>query len=116
MTPTEERYKTFAEFYPYYLSEHRKAGTRITHFIGTTLFFAWVISALVFLNPWHLLIGIVTAYFFAWLGHFFIERNKPATFQYPWMSLKGDFRLYFEILGGKEKLMPRRLNDDGSGG
>ncbi len=102
--PTEKRFKTFAEFYPYYLSEHSKTGTRISHFIGTTLFFAWTLSALVFLNPLHFVFGVVSAYFFAWVGHFFVEKNKPATFRYPWMSLKGDFRMYFEIIGGKEKL------------
>ncbi len=97
------RSTTFKEFYPYYLSEHRKKGTRITHFVGTSLFFLWVISALVNLNGWHILYGAITAYFFAWVGHFFIEKNKPATFQYPLMSLKGDFLLYFQIMTGKEK-------------
>ncbi len=101
-----QEYSTFKEFYPYYLSEHRKYGTRITHFIGTTLFFVWVASAIIQLNPWHLLYGIITAYFFAWMGHFFIEKNKPATFKYPLMSLRGDFLLYFHILSGKEKLRP----------
>jgi hypothetical protein len=98
-----DRYKSFGEFYPYYLSEHRKKGTRITHFVGTTFFFLWVISAIVNQNGWHILYGAITAYFFAWLGHFFIEKNKPATFQYPLMSLRGDFLLYFQLLSGKEK-------------
>jgi hypothetical protein len=49
-----------------------------------------------------LLLGVVCAYGFAWVGHFFIEKNKPATFKYPWMSLKGDFKMYFEILTGEQ--------------
>lgn len=97
-----QEYKDFESFYPYYLKEHRKSGTRITHFIGTSLFFIWVLLALVNMNLLYLLYGAVTAYFFAWVGHFFIEKNKPATFKYPWMSLKGDFKLYFEIWSGKE--------------
>lgn len=98
----KDRFETFEAFYPYYLSEHKKKGTRITHFIGTTLFFAWVISAIIHLNPWHILYGAMTAYFFAWIGHFFVEKNKPATFKYPLFSLRGDFKLYFQILSGKE--------------
>lgn len=97
-----QRYTNFKEFYPYYLSEHRQRGTRISHFIGTTLFFIWVLAAAIYLQPIYLLYGVLSAYFFAWLGHFFIEKNKPATFKYPWMSLKGDFKLYFEILAGKQ--------------
>ena len=100
---TEKQYKTFKEFYPHYLDEHRKRGTRVSHFIGTTLFFVFTILAIVLLQPYFLLAGIVTAYSFAWIGHFFIEKNKPATFQYPWMSIKGDFKLYFQMLTGKEK-------------
>ncbi len=101
---SEKQYKTFAEFYPYYLSEHKQTGTRITHFIGTSLFFVFVILAIVKFSPVFILYGAISAYGFAWIGHFFIEKNKPATFQYPWMSLKGDFKLYFEILSGKEKI------------
>ena len=77
-------------------------GTRISHFIGTTLFFLFAIYAIVTMQFLFLLFGVLSAYAFAWIGHFFIEKNKPATFKYPWMSLKGDFKLYFEILAGKQ--------------
>lgn len=99
----ERKYKSFEAFYPYYLLEHRKKGTRIMHFLGTTLVFCWLILAVSFLNPWFILYAAFSGYFFAWIGHFFIERNRPATFQYPWWSLKSDFKLYFEMLSGKEK-------------
>lgn len=99
---SSERIKSFKEFYPYYLTEHSKYGTRITHFIGTTLFFVFLIKGVVY-GPWyHLFIGVICAYFFAWLGHFFIEKNKPATFRYPLWSLLADFRLYFNLLLLKE--------------
>lgn len=98
----ERVYKSFKEFYPYYLSEHSKRGTRITHFIGTTLFILMVLYSLVTGNVWLFLMGVVLAYGWAWIGHFFIEKNKPATFQYPLWSLASDFKLYFQILGGKE--------------
>jgi len=98
----EKEYTTFEEFYPYYLDQHRNVGTRITHFVGTSLFFLLVITAIIEKEILFLPVGIVSAYLFAWIGHFFIEKNKPATFKYPWMSLKGDFKLYFEILTGKQ--------------
>ena len=101
---SETEYKTFEEFYPYYLAEHSKTGTRITHFIGTTAFFVLVITSVVFGPFWYFLLGIIAAYGWAWVGHFFIEKNKPATFQYPLFSLRGDFKMYFEILTGKEKI------------
>jgi len=98
-----KEFKSFSDFYPYYLSEHKRLGTRISHFVGTSLFFVWIALAVVQMNAWFILHGAVTAYFFAWIGHFFIEKNKPATFKYPLMSLRGDFKLYFQILTGKEK-------------
>lgn len=104
MSNNESRYQSFAEFYPYYLSEHQKTGTRITHFIGTTFFLLWLIYSVVYGPWWLLFIGVGSAYAWAWIGHFFIEKNKPATFKYPLWSLMGDFKLYFEILIFKESL------------
>ena len=104
----EKRYKSLKEFYPYYLEEHRKKGTRILHFIGTTLFFCWILLSIAFLNPWFILFAAISGYFFAWVGHFFVEKNKPATFKYPGLSLMSDFKLYFQILSGKEKLEGRK--------
>lgn len=98
----KKSFSTFDEFYPYYLQEHRRLGTRVSHFIGTSLFFIWLISAVIYLAPLHVLYGAITAYFFAWVGHFFIEKNKPATFKYPLWSLRGDFKLYFQIIAGKQ--------------
>lgn len=99
----EKEFKTFQEFYPFYLSEHNNAGTRILHFIGTTFFFIFIIVTIFTMNFWYLLGAILIPYLFAWLGHFFVEHNTPATFKYPLMSLRGDFKLYFELLFGKEK-------------
>jgi hypothetical protein len=101
-----ERMKTLAEFYPYYLQEHRKGSTRLLHFIGTTGFLAAVIGAIFWGNGRILAGGIVCAYAFAWIGHFFFEKNRPATFKYPLLSLISDFKLYFEIWTGRQKLFP----------
>jgi hypothetical protein len=98
-----QRYQSFSEFYPYYLTEHRLAGTRIMHFIGTTGFIYFLVSAVVQFNAWYVLYGVIFAYGFAWISHLFIEKNKPATFQYPLWSLMSDFKLYFELITRKEK-------------
>jgi hypothetical protein len=98
-----KEYKSFAEFYPYYLLEHAKTGTRIMHFIGTLLVFVILGYSLLF-KEWIWLAAIpVTGYGFAWIGHFFIEKNKPATFKYPLYSLGSDFVLFWDLLRGKEK-------------
>lgn len=98
-----DRYPSFAAFYPFYLTEHVNPVSRRLHIVGTGLVIAWVIAALVTLNPWLLLAGLMTGYGFAWVGHFFFEKNTPATFKYPLWSLMGDFRLFFETVSGKRK-------------
>ena len=95
-----KQYKTFQEFYPYYLSEHANRTCRLLHVIGTTLVFVFAILAIVLNEPWLWLLVPVAGYGFAWVGHFFFEKNKPATFQYPLWSLRSDFKMYFEIVGG----------------
>ena len=98
-----ERIKTFKEFYQFYLTEHSKTGTRIFHFIGTLLVFAvigYVISSGKERFLWYI---PIFGYGFAWFSHAVIERNKPATFKYPLWSLISDFRLFFELLIGKQK-------------
>lgn len=107
MDAQPKRYSSFEEFYPYYLSEHQKTGTRITHFIGTSAFFAFLAYAAFSGWWWGIVAGIVAAYGMAWIGHFFIERNKPATFQYPLWSLMGDFKLYFAIIARNEQIKGR---------
>ncbi len=99
-----KRYRTFKEFYPFYLSEHQNPTSRRLHFTGTALVFGIFIAAMLF-HSWKLLIIIpFCGYGFAWVGHFFFEKNKPATFQYPLYSLASDFKLFFDIVGGKQKL------------
>lgn len=100
----DKRFSSFSEFYPYYLTEHRETGTRITHFIGTSLFIGFFIYGILSGWYWGILVGVACAYGLAWIGHFFIEKNKPATFQYPLWSLMSDFKLYFEILIGRESI------------
>ncbi len=96
-----ERFKTFAEFYPFYLEEHANRTSRRLHFIGTSIALALLISALVLQIGWLVALAILQGYAFAWVGHFFFEHNKPATFKYPRFSFIGDWRLWWEILSRK---------------
>lgn len=93
-----ERYESFGDFYPFYLGEHRNGVSRRLHFVGTSAALVLLLVALVTWQGWFLLIALVQGYALAWVGHFFFERNKPATFKYPLFSLMGDWRLWWEIV------------------
>lgn len=97
-------YRTFGDFYPFYLSEHSNRVSRGLHFVGTSLALGLLIAAAATQIWWLALVALIEGYGFAWVGHFFFEHNKPATFQYPRFSLMGDWRLWWEILTGKQKL------------
>jgi len=101
---TDKRYKTFAEFYPFYLNEHSNQTSRRLHFIGTSLAVALVCTAVLTQQWWLCAVAFVQAYAFAWIGHFFFEHNRPATFKYPAFSFIGDWRLWWEIMTGKIRL------------
>ncbi len=95
------RYQTFRDFYPYYLSEHSDRTCRRLHFVGTLLVIVTAVVAVVTGRLALLWLLPVVGYGFAWVGHFFFEHNKPATFQYPLYSLIGDFRMFGEMLTGR---------------
>jgi hypothetical protein len=94
---------SFAEFYPYYLNEHRNSTCRRLHFIGSTLALVCLWSAIWTHRPLFLLAGVAFGYGygFAWVGHFAFEKNRPASFRRPLWSFMGDWRMYFDIWTGK---------------
>jgi hypothetical protein len=96
-----KRYDTFAEFYPFYLSEHSDRTCRRLHFAGSSLALLCLVALIVTRNPWWLLAGLVCGYGFAWVGHFVFEKNQPASFRQPLYSLMGDWRMFWQILTGK---------------
>lgn len=98
---TEKKYKSFWSFYPYYLTEHGDAKNRLLHFVGTGLIIAFLIAGIVLQNWWLIAAIPFFGYGFAWVGHFFIEKNKPATFTYPLYSLGSDFVMFWHILTGR---------------
>jgi len=92
---------TFAEFWPFYVSQHRRHGTRVLHFLGTTSGLLWLAAGVAFGRPRFVLFGLVSAYGLAWIGHFFIEKNRPATLTYPIWSFLGDFKMYGLMARGR---------------
>lgn len=99
-----ETFDNFEQFYPYYLAEHSNRTCRRLHFVGSSLVLAtlaWILMTGSWLMIWLL---PVLGYGFAWIGHFFFEKNKPATFSYPYYSFLGDWVMYKDILTGKIRL------------
>lgn len=96
-----ERIPNFHEFYYFYLTEHSNGISRLLHFIGTALVIALVIAAPILQKWWLYALVLPAGYGFAWVGHFFFEKNKPATFQYPLWSLGSDFVMFWHIITGQ---------------
>jgi hypothetical protein len=97
----EKNFRGLSDFYPFYLSEHANRTSRRLHFAGTSIALALLIAALV-TRSWRLVaLAVVQGYAFAWVGHFFFEHNRPATFKHPWLSLRGDWRLWYDIVTGR---------------
>lgn len=96
-------FKTFADFYPFYLREHSNIMCRKLHFLGTCGVIALLILFF-FTGKTVLLVCLpIVGYGFAWVGHFGFEKNRPATFKNPFYSLLGDFRMFWDILTGRVK-------------
>lgn len=93
--------KTFNEFWPFYLSQHTNPTNRKIHFVGT--FLVHVLVVLAFLSDKNTLFFLlpIVGYGFAWIGHFVFEKNRPATFKYPFWSLMGDFKMFYLMCIGK---------------
>ena len=102
-TSQEKKYTSFASFYPFYLSQHQDVTCRRLHFIGSSLILI-MLSYIIANAAWILLWSLpLFGYGFAWVGHFFFEKNRPATFTYPIYSFIGDWVMYKDILTGKIK-------------
>lgn len=101
--PKDPGFRSFAEFYPFYLREHRHPVSRVLHYSGTWGAVFCLVALAVSGSAWWLLGALVSGYSFAWVGHFVFEHNRPATFRHPWWSLAGDFRMWWELNLGRLK-------------
>lgn len=107
---TSNRIQTYRDFFPYYLREHRRPVTRGWHYFGTTMAVTALVVGLVTQTWWLAALAFVFGYGPAWVGHFFFEKNRPATFDYPFWSLRGDFHMFFLWITGR---LGPRLKDAG---
>ena len=96
-----EKYASFAEFYPFYLNEHKNRTTRRLHFLGSALALFCLLELLFTGDFWWLAAGLVCGYGFAWVSHMVFEKNRPATFSQPLYSFMGDWVMFWQILTGK---------------
>jgi hypothetical protein len=94
-------FETFEEFWDYYVAEHANPTTRMLHFVGTTAAMGCVAGAIVFRKKWLLLAAPVVGYAPAWASHFFVEKNRPATFGHPLWSLRADLRMWWKTVRGE---------------
>jgi hypothetical protein len=94
----ERRFKSFTEFWPYYLSEHSRPATRALHYIGSLAAVALIIALIAAGRWWLFPLAVIPGYASAWIGHFFIEKNRPATFTYPLWSFMGDWKMLWSAL------------------
>ncbi len=104
-SPSERQrpFDSFQEFYPYYLREHSHRTNRRLHFAGSSLVLLCLWLLVNTRNPWWALMGLLCGYGFAWIGHFFFEKNRPATFRHPVYSFIGDWAMYRDLWLGRIK-------------
>jgi hypothetical protein len=108
--PTNRKIETYSDFWPYYLQEHAKPGTRAFHYAGTGVAIASVLALAITGNVWFIPLALAGGYGFAWFAHFFVEKNRPATFTYPLWSLISDFRMAWDWVRGA---LPHELDRAG---
>lgn len=94
-------FRSFREFYPYYLSEHADRTCRRLHFIGSCLVLLTIVAAILARDARWLWLAPLAGYSFAWVGHFVFEKNRPATFRHPLYSLAGDWVMFVDVLRGR---------------
>ncbi len=109
---TLERFADFGEFWPHYLAEHGNAGNRWLHFAGTLLALVLLVAAVVMRWPLLVVPAIVLGYGLSWIGHFVVERNRPATLRHPLWSLRADLKMFGLMLAGR---LGRGAASDGAG-
>lgn len=105
-----ERPQNYADFWPIYLAEHGRPLTRALHYLGTGLGLTIASVAVASRSEIWLLAALVVGYGFAWIGHYFVEKNRPATFSYPVWSFMSDFRMFGLFVTGR---MGRELEKHG---
>ena len=100
---SEKKYHTLKDFYPFYLNEHSNKTCRTLHVIGSTLVLVVLFYAL-FSQQYKWLFSLpFIGYGFAWVGHYFFEKNVPATFTYPLYSFMADWVMWWQTIINQSK-------------
>ena len=107
----EKQINNYSEFWDFYVAEHSQPLTRYLHFTGSMLSIILLVWIIRNANWFYLPLCLVIGYAFAWFSHFFVEKNKPATFKYPLWSLISDYKMVFYMLTGKMELEVRRVSE-----
>ncbi|MDQ3472217.1 MAG: DUF962 domain-containing protein [Acidobacteriota bacterium] len=106
---SSKTFHSFADFWPHYLKEHSRPTTRLLHLLGTGVGIACVGYFIASGRWWLFFLGLIPGYGAAWVGHFFIEKNRPATFQHPVWSFMGDYKMIWLMLTGRMSAEVKRL-------
>jgi len=97
----KREYNSFSEFWPHYVTEHSKPRTRLLHLMGTAIALTSVVIFIIVGKWWLFPLALIPGYGAAWIGHFFFEHNRPATFTYPLWAFAGDWKMWFYTLTGR---------------
>lgn len=113
---SQRQYNSFTEFWPHYVAEHSKPQTRLLHLVGTSIALGIAAYFIVAGKWWLFPLALIPGYGMAWIAHFFIEKNKPATFQHPLWSFIGDYKMIWLMLTGRIDGEVERLTKTGGKG
>jgi len=92
--------RSMSDFWPFYVQQHSRSRTRLLHAWGSVSALLMIVLALS-VSLWFLLAVPIVGYGFAWYAHFFIEKNRPATFRHPFYSLCSDYKMLFLMMAGR---------------
>lgn len=95
-----ERISSYEDFWPVYVRFHSHPMNRALHLLGSSAALAALAAFARTGRLRYLAAAPVLGYGPAWIGHFFIEGNRPATFDYPLWSLRADMEMVFRMLTG----------------
>lgn len=95
-----QSYKSFRDFWPFYLGEHSMPQCRTQHFLGSSIAAAFFFVAMVTGHLTWIFLSLIVGYGCAWWGHFVFEKNTPATFKYPIYSFMGDWKMFWMMMVG----------------
>lgn len=101
--------ESFTDFWPFYLNEHKQKDTRMLHFVGTGFSIIFVLLGII-IDPILMILAPLFGYGFAWISHFYVERNRPATFTHPWWSLLADYKMFYLMCIGRIEKELKRYN------